>query len=184
MNRLREKFSKEIIQNLQKELKIKNANSVPKVMKVVVNVGAGRAMQDKKYIDVVLSTLERITGQKPVSTKARKAISNFKIRQGASIGAMVTLRGERMYDFLDKLISIALPRVRDFRGISRKAIDNQGNLNIGLKEHIVFPEIKSDEIEAIHGMEVTIITSAKDKASGTKLLEMIGIPFQKETRSK
>lgn len=182
MSQLSKKYKNEIVPKLQKELKMKNRMAVPSVEKIVVNIGAGKALADAKFFDIVLSTLERITGQKAVKTRAKKSISNFKIRKDLPVGAMATLRGKRMYDFLDRLINIALPRVRDFRGIQKKTVDNQGNLNIGFKEHIVFPEIKSDEIDAIHGLEVSIITSTTDREKGLKLLEYLGVPFQKDKK--
>lgn len=180
MNQLFEKYKKEIAPALQKELKLKSALAVPKVKKVVLNVGAGKGLKEAKFMDIITSTLERIAGQKPVKTRAKKSISNFKIRKGMDLGAMVTLRGKRMYDFLERLINITLPRVRDFRGISRKTVDAQGNLNLGIKEHIVFPEIRSDEIDAIHGLEIAVITSTQDKDHSFRLLESMGFPFQKK----
>lgn len=179
MHRLREKYTKVIVPALKKELKLDNVSMVPKITKVVVNVGAGRALQDSKYLNVIAATVEKITGQKPVQTLARKSISNFKVRANAPIGIKVTLRKDRMYDFIDKLVNVTLPRVHDFRGISPKSLDKQGNLNIGIKEHIVFPEIKSTELETIHGLEVTITTSAKDHKAGLQLLKAFGFPFQK-----
>lgn len=180
MNRLKEKFFKEIVPQLQKELNLKNKLAVPRMEKVALNVGMGKTIQDPQLKDVIIKTLSRITGQKPVITLAKKSISNFKIRQGMAIGAKVTLRGERMYEFVDKLINVALPRVRDFRGIPTKSVDQFGNLNIGFPEYIVFPEIKSDEVEKLHGLEVTIVTTAKNKDSGIKLFEKIGIPLKKK----
>ena len=182
MNRLKEKYLKEIRPQLKKELGFKSDLAVPRLEKIVINVGLGKAKEDPKVKEVVLRTLERITGQKPIETKAKKAISNFKTRQGMVDGAKVTLRGERMYDFLDKMINIAFPRVRDFRGLSTKAIDPKGNLNIGFREHIVFPEIKSDEVENIHGLEIALVTTARKRANGEKLLEALGLPFKKEEK--
>ncbi|OGY84249.1 MAG: 50S ribosomal protein L5 [Candidatus Kerfeldbacteria bacterium RIFCSPHIGHO2_12_FULL_48_17] len=179
MHRLREKYTKVIVPALKKELKLNNVAMVPKITKVVVNVGAGRALQDGKYLDTVADTVAKITGQKPVKTLARKSISNFKIRANAPIGVKVTLRKDRMYDFIDKFVNVTLPRVHDFRGIPPKSVDGQGNLNIGIKEHIVFPEIKSTDLETIHGLEVTITTSAKDHNTGLQLLKAFGFPFQK-----
>ncbi len=180
MTRLKEKYNKEIVPALKKHFSINNSMAVAKIEKVVVNIGTGHGLKDAKYNEVFLNTLQRITGQKPVSTTAKKSISNFKIRQGLVVGMMVTLRGKRMYDFLDKLINITLPRVRDFRGLDEKSIDKKGNLNIGFKEHICFPEIKSDEVEKIHGLQITIVTSAKNKEEGLELFRLIGFPFKKE----
>lgn len=177
---LRNTYLKDVRPALKKELGLKNDMAVPKVTKVVVNIGLGRALKEPKIQEVALRTLERITSQKPVMNLAKKSISNFKIREGMVIGASVTLRGARMYNFLTKLINITLPRVRDFRGLNPKSVDKQGNLSIGFKENIVFPEIKSDEIEVMHGLEVAIVTDAGDKQSGLKLLELLGFPFTKE----
>ena len=182
MNRLKEKYDKEIIPKLMEQFGYKNKMAVPKLEKITINVGLGKSLQDAKFTDVAVNTLTRITGQKPVLTKAKKSISNFKIRQGMTLGAKVTLRGDRMYDFLDRLINIAMPRVRDFRGIKRKAVDQQGNLNIGFIEHIVFPEIKSDDVEKLHGLEVSATTSTKNYEEGIALLEELGIPFKKDNK--
>jgi len=181
MNRLKEKYNKEIVVQLKKELNIKNVLALPHLEKIVINVGIGKKIiQDQQFKEVVTKTLERITGQHPILTLAKKSISNFKIRQGMVVGAKVTLRGERMYDFLDKLINVALPRVRDFRGIEEKSIDKNGNLNIGFPEYLVFPEIRSDEVEKLHGLEVTIVLNNANKQSGRILLEKIGILFKKK----
>lgn len=158
----------------------KNNMAVPKITKVVINVGTGHGLKDAKFNEAVENTLIRITGQQPVKTAAKKSISNFKIREGLIVGMMVTLRGKRMYDFLDKLINIALPRVRDFRGLNPKSVDPKGNLNIGFREHISFPEIKSDEIEKIHGLQVSVVTTAKTRDEGVELLTLLGFPFSKE----
>ena len=180
---LKEIYKKEIIPKLKEAFGYKNALQVPKIEKVVLNVGVGKGLKDKAFIENVTSTLTRISGQKPVETKAKKSISNFKIREGQVVGMKVTLRGQRMYDFLEKLINISLPRVRDFRGLSLKALDKDGNLNIGIKEHIAFPEIKADEIEKLHGLEIAIITTAKTKKEGEALLKAFGFPFkEKETK--
>lgn len=184
MNRLQTRYNKEIIPKLKDEFQIKNVMAVPKIKKVVVNVGVGKALKDQKFLDSAYHTLERITGQKPVKTLAKKSISNFKVRKGSVIGVKVTLRGKRMYDFFDKLVNITIPRVRDFRGIPTSSVDGQGNLNIGIKEHIVFPEIKSDEIESIHSLEVTVVTSAGSRKQGIALLKYFGFPFQKEESAK
>ncbi len=179
MNRLQEKYSKEIAVQLKTELGITNIMAVPKIDKIVVNAGLSKGLQDSSYIDAAVDTLARITGQQPQKTKARKSISNFKVREGMVVGAKVTLRGERMYAFLDKLMNVALPRVRDFRGLSRKAFDGQGNYSIGFKEHIVFPEISSDEVEQLVGLEVNIVTTATSDEAGEKLLQLMGFPFEK-----
>ncbi len=174
---LAEHYRQEVVPALKKELGLSNTLAVPGLVKVVLNVGLGKQSGDSKHSDLVVKTLNRITGQKPVLTRAKKSISNFKIRQGMVVGAMVTLRGKRMYDFLDKLIRIGLPRVRDFRGLPAKSIDAQGNLAIGFREHLIFPEIRSDEVEAIHGLEVAITTTAGKREWGKKLFELLGFPF-------
>ena len=183
MNKLLEKFNKELKHNLKKELGIKNIMSVPKVEKIIINIGLGKAIQDKKWIKLAENILERISGQKPILTKARKSISNFKIREGNIVGAKVTLRGERMYDFLEKLINSAMPRFRDFYGLDlKKGFDGNGNYTIGLKEHIVFPEIGIDDIDKVHGLEITIVTSAKDNKQALILLKNLGFPFKKNKK--
>jgi large subunit ribosomal protein L5 len=149
------------------------------VDKVILNAGLSKGLKDASFVDIIEDSLRRISGQKPVKTKAKKSISNFKIRQGMIIGMKVTLRGKRMYDFLDKLINITLPRIRDFRGLDDKAVDKTGNMTIGLKEHIAFPEIGSDEIEKIHGLEIVINTTAKNKEEGYELFKALGFPFKK-----
>jgi large subunit ribosomal protein L5 len=164
---------------LMTELKLTNVNALPKVLKVSVNAGLSRGLKDAKFIDAVESTLTRITGQKPVKTKAKTSISNFKIREGMIVGMMVTLRGGRMENFLEKLIHVTLPRVRDFQGISPKAVDAQGNLTIGFKEMVAFPEIRTDEVENVHGLEVTIATNAGTKERGLALFRALGVPFKK-----
>ncbi|MDX9893138.1 MAG: 50S ribosomal protein L5 [Patescibacteria group bacterium] len=179
MNSLKEKYQKEILPALKKEFGYVNNLAVPKIEKVIVNIGAGQGLKDPKFNEVAEDTLRRITGQKPVKTVAKKSISNFKIREGLVVGMMVTLRGERMWDFIDKLINVTLPRIRDFRGLDPKSIDPQGNLSLGFKEHISFPEIKSDEVEKIHGLQVTVVTTAKDQTSGLALLSALGFPFRK-----
>jgi large subunit ribosomal protein L5 len=179
MNRLEKRYKDEIVKALMQEFKIANKNAVPKLSKIKLNVGIGKAQGDKKVIDNVTSTLTRISGQKPVLTKAKKSISNFKLREGVVVGVTVTLRRDRMYEFLDKMINVTLPRVRDFQGIKRTAVDADGNLNIGFKEHLVFPEIKTDSIEMIHGLEVALTTTAHSREQGTRLFELLGIPFKK-----
>jgi len=177
MSKLKKIYKEKIIAKMKEDFGYKNNMAVPRLDKVSVNVGVGHGIKDQKHNEVVEDTLQRITGQKPVKTKAKKAISAFKIRQGMTVGIKVTLRGDRMYDFVDKLVNIALPRVRDFRGLSPKAVDRQGSLSIGFKEHIAFPEIRSDEIEKIHGLEVTVGTTAKNKEEGLALLKYLGFPF-------
>ncbi|MFN3329465.1 MAG: 50S ribosomal protein L5, partial [Pyrinomonadaceae bacterium] len=162
MARLKEKYKNEVAPALAKEFGIKNPMAIPKLEKIVINMGLGEAISNPKVLDVAVEELKAITGQKPVITKAKKSIASFKLRQGMRIGAMVTLRGDRMYEFLDRLISIALPRVRDFRGISPKGFDGRGNFNMGLKEQIVFPEINYDKVEKVRGMNISICTTAKN----------------------
>ncbi|MFA6992866.1 MAG: 50S ribosomal protein L5 [Candidatus Gracilibacteria bacterium] len=178
--RLQDKFKNEIVPRLQKTLGIKNRMAVPKVTKVKINVGIGTYVKshNKDYSNIV-ENITKISGQKPVLSKAKKAISNFKIKEGEIIGISVTMRGKRMYDFLNKLINIVFPRVRDFRGISKKAFDGTGNYNIGFKEHIVFPEISPDDVIKIHGLEVNITTSTNDDKEGYELLKELGFPFKK-----
>jgi large subunit ribosomal protein L5 len=176
---LYEKYKKEIVPALQKELSLKNVMQVPRIKKVIINAGIGRFVKEPRFIDNVESTIAKISGQKPMRTKAKKSISNFKTREGMEIGVAVTLRGPKMYQFLEKLISITLPRVRDFRGVSEKSFDKNGNYAIGFKENLAFPEIKADELEKIHGLQVIINTTAKDKAAGKALLTHIGLPFVK-----
>jgi large subunit ribosomal protein L5 len=178
--KLKEKYQKKVAPELKKIFSFSNNFLIPRVEKVVINVGFGRHSKDKKYIENVEKTLRDISGQKPVLTKAKKAISSFKIRDGMIIGAMVTLRGNRMYDFLDKLVNVSFPRVRDFRGISSKSIDDQGNLSIGFKENSAFPEVKIDDMEDIHGLEVVIHSSAKNKEEGLELFKLLGFPFKKD----
>jgi len=179
MQRLYEKYKKEAVPFLKKEFNIPNIFAVPKVEKIILNVGLGKAIKEKELFDVVENNLMRITGQKPVKTKAKKSISNFKIRKGMVLGMKVTLRKKRMYDFLDKLINVSFPRVRDFRGVSSKIVDGNGNITIGFKEHICFPEIRLDEVEKVHGLEATIVTSAKNNEQAIALLRKLGFPFKK-----
>ena len=174
----------EVNPELKKVLEIKNDMMVPKIEKVVLNVGVGKSLQDKSYTDHVVETLRRITGQQPVLTKARKSISSFKIREGMVVGVKVTLRGQKMYDFLEKLIKVSLPRVRDFRGLSVKSFDRQGNFTIGVKEHLIFPEINPDEVEKIHGLEIIVTTTASDRREGYWLLKLMGFPFSDEYKEK
>ncbi len=176
---LKEKYKKDTLAKMKKDFGYKNDLSVPRIDKVTLNIGLGKSLNNKEYASIGEKTLLRITGQKPVFTKAKKSISAFKIREGMVVGAKVTLRGKRMYDFLDKLIHITFPRVRDFRGIDaeHKHLDKKGGFSYGFKEHIVFPEIKTDEVEHIHGLEVAISTTAKTKAECYFLLKYLGFPF-------
>lgn len=174
-----------MVPELKKQLGVENVMAIPKINKVTVNVGIGKMLQaDPKAAEHVISTVSRITGQKPVQTKAKKSISNFKSRKGQVIGVAVTLRGERMYEFLDKLISSTLPRVRDFRGISPKSFDGHGNYSFGMTEYIVFPEIRQDEVEKVHGLEINISTTAKNDEEGRALLKLLGFPFNMDKLKK
>ncbi len=179
MGLLLKKYQEEIIPALKKELGLKNLYQIPRVQKISLNIGIGRSLKDPQFLEIAEHTLTRISGQKPIRTKAKKSIASFKIRQGMVVGLSVTLRKKRMHDFLEKLISFTLPRIRDFRGIDAKAVDQQGNLTIGFKEHIAFPEIRSDEIDKIHGIEVTIVTNAKSRENGLVLFRKLGFPFKK-----
>ncbi len=176
---LKERYNKEIKPALKKEYKIENDFAVPTVLKTVVNVGAGEAVVNKKVIEKIQEQIEQITGQKTVVTKARKSISAYKIRKGLAIGVKVTLRGKKMYDFLEKLTAIVLPRLRDFRGIPESAVDQHGNLNLGFTEQTIFPEIEYDKVDKLRGLEVTVVTSTKNREQGKKLFELMGIPFSK-----
>ncbi len=179
MNYLRDKYQNEVVAALQKELNLSNVMEVPRVTKVVVNIGMGEALDNPKALDAAVSDLTKITGQKPVITKARKSIAAFKLREGRAIGTMVTLRGDRMWSFLDRLMNIVLPRVRDFRGISAEAFDGRGNYTLGLREQIIFPEIEYDKVDKVRGMEITVVTTAKSDDQARKLLELLGMPFRK-----
>lgn len=172
-------YKKTMIPALQKELGLKNVMQVPKLVKVVINAGIGRFIKDATYIDNVEKTLKNITGQKPVRTLAKKAISNFKIRQGQEIGVMVTLHGPRMYDFIEKLTRVTFPRVRDFHGITDNGFDGQGNFTIGFKENVAFPEVRMEDMEKIHGLQIIVNTTAKNKTEGKALLKSLGFPFIK-----
>jgi len=179
VNRLKEKYQKEVVPALQKEFKYKSPMQVPKIEKIVINMCVGEATQNPKLINVAVEELTAISGQKPVIAKAKKAISNFKLRQGMPIGCYVTLRKDRMWAFLDRLTSVALPRVRDFKGVSSKGFDGHGNYNMGLKEQIVFPEINYDKVDKIRGMNITVCTNAKSDAEGRSMLTALGMPFRK-----
>ncbi|BDG62232.1 50S ribosomal protein L5 [Caldinitratiruptor microaerophilus] len=178
MARLREKYLKEVVPALQKRFGYKSPMQVPRIEKVVLNMGVGEAVHNEKALDAAVNDLATITGQRPVITRARKSIAAFKIRQGNPIGAKVTLRGERMWDFLDRLIHVALPRVRDFRGVSPKAFDGRGNYSLGLKEQLIFPEIDYDKVDKIRGMDVVIVTTARTDEEAKALLAGLGMPFR------
>ncbi|HKG25292.1 MAG TPA: 50S ribosomal protein L5 [Thermomicrobiales bacterium] len=179
MARLRDRYRSDVVQQLMTEFGYTNVMQVPKVEKIVVNIGLGEAIQNAKAIDAAVSDLATITGQKPVVTRAKKSIAAFKLRAGMPIGAMVTLRGPRMYEFLDRLVSTALPRIRDFRGVSPNAFDGRGNYTLGLREQIVFPEIDYDKIDKTRGLEMSIVTTAKTDQEGRRLLALLGMPFAK-----
>ncbi|MFH1189393.1 MAG: 50S ribosomal protein L5 [Candidatus Omnitrophota bacterium] len=182
--RLQERYRNEISQEMMNLLGYKNKMAVPKLTKIVVNVGLGEATQDVKFLDAAQAELSMITGQKPVVTKAKKAIANFKIRKGSSIGCKVTLRKAMMYEFLDRLISVVIPRIRDFRGLSLKSFDGTGNYSFGLNEQSIFPEIDADKITKVHGMDITIVTTAKTEKETYELLRLIGIPFTKKQKDQ
>ncbi len=179
MNRMQERYQKEIAPALLKTFNFKNVMQVPRIEKVIVNIGVGEALDNPKTLEAAVNDLAIVTGQKPVTTKARKSIANFKLREGRLIGAKVTLRGQRMWAFLDRLLNIALPRVRDFRGVSPNAFDGRGNYTLGLRDQLVFPEIEYDKIDKLRGMEVTIVTSARTDEHARALLQMIGMPFSR-----
>jgi large subunit ribosomal protein L5 len=178
-SRLKEKYTKEVRKKIQDEFKIKNPMAVPKVEKVVLNMGIGEAIQNAKLLDSAVEELTIIVGQKPVITKAKKSIASFKLREGQSIGTMVTLRGEKMYEFLDRLINIALPRVRDFRGVPSKSFDGRGNFTLGIRDHLIFPEIDVAKVDKAKGMNITIVTTAKNDEQARFLLRELGMPFGK-----
>ena len=175
--RLKEQYTKEVRKKLQDEFGIKNPMAVPKVEKIVLNMGMGEAIQNSKILDSAVDELTTIAGQKPVITKAKKSIASFKLREGVAIGTMVTLRGEKMYEFLDRLINLALPRVRDFRGVPAKAFDGRGNYTLGIKDHLIFPEIDISKVDKSKGMNITIVTSAKNDEQARFLLKELGMPF-------
>jgi large subunit ribosomal protein L5 len=177
-SRLREKFQSEVTPALMQEFKYTSVMQVPHLEKIVLNIGLGEAVQNAKSLDAAVGDLTAIAGQKPVVTRSKKAIAAFKLRQGMPIGAMVTLRGNRMYDFFDRLVSLALPRLRDFRGISRRSFDGRGNYSLGLREQILFPEIDYDKVDKLRGLEISMVTSATDDAQGYALLKRLGMPFR------
>ncbi|MDD5369192.1 MAG: 50S ribosomal protein L5 [Anaerolineaceae bacterium] len=178
MNKMKEQYQG-LVPDLMKNLTLENVMQVPRIEKVVVNIGLGEAMDNPKALDAAVADLTQITGQKPIVTIARKSIANFKLREGRQIGAKVTLRGERMWAFLDRLMNIVLPRVRDFRGVSPDSFDGRGNYTLGLREQLIFPEIEYDKIDKIRGMEITIVTTARNDDQARALLQMLGMPFRK-----
>jgi large subunit ribosomal protein L5 len=178
MARLREKYQSEVIPKLAQQFQYKSTMEIPRIRKIVVNMGLGEAIQNIKILDSAAEELAQLTGQKAVITRARQSIAAFKLRKGMPIGCMVTLRGNRMYEFFDKLVNVALPRVRDFRGISSKALDGRGNYTLGIKEHIIFPEIDYDKIDKIKGMNITIVTTARTDDEARTLLSLMGMPFK------
>jgi len=180
MNILHERYRNEIVPALRKSFDFKNIMQVPRIEKIVVNIGMGEALDNPKALEAAVSDLTIITGQKPVTNKARKSIANFKLREGRLIGTKVTLRGERMWSFLDRLVNTALPRVRDFRGVSANAFDGRGNYTLGLRDQLIFPEIEYDKIDKLRGMEVTIVTTAKNDDQARALLQMLGMPFSRK----
>ena len=177
--RLQEKYASEVVPGLQAQYEYANVMQVPKITKMVVNIGLGEALTDANALDKAADEVAAITGQKPVITRAKKSIANFRLREGNPIGVAATLRGPRMWEFLDRLISAALPRIRDFQGLNPNAFDGRGNYSLGIREQLIFPEIEYDKVDKVHGMQVTIVTTAKNDDEGRKLLELMGMPFQK-----
>jgi len=180
MNRMKERYQKDIVPVLMKEFALDNVMQAPRVTKVIVNIGMGEARENPKALDAAVSDITQITGQKPIVTKAKKAIANFKLREGMLIGIKVTLRGEKMWSFLDRLMNIVLPRVRDFRGISPNSFDGRGNYSLGMREQLNFPEIEYDKIDKVRGLEMTIVTTAHDDEQARRLLQLLGMPFRKD----
>ena len=180
MSVLKERYQKEVVPALMKKLELKNIMEVPRLEKVVVNIGLGEAIDNPKALDAAVGDMTVITGQKPIVTKARTSIANFKLREGRAIGAKVTLRGERLWDFMDRLLNIVLPRVRDFHGVSPNAFDGRGNYTLGLREQLIFPEIEYDKIDKIRGMEISIVTTARTDEQASALLELLGMPFSRK----
>jgi large subunit ribosomal protein L5 len=178
MSRLKDRYTKDVVPALKKEFGYTNVMAIPKIEKVVVNMGLGEATQNAKIVDIGADEVVKITGQKPVVTRAKKSIAQFKVRKGMPIGAMVTLRGERMWEFLDRLMSIALPRVRDFRGVSAKGFDGRGNFTLGLKDQLIFPEIDYMKVDKARGMNISVVTTAKTDEESRKLLQLLGMPFR------
>lgn len=180
MSRLKDKYLSEVVKGLQEKYNYKNVMELPKVTKVVINMAVGEAVTNSKALDAAVGDMTIISGQKPIITKAKKSIAAFKVREGMNLGCKVTLRGERMYEFLDKLMNLALPRVRDFRGISATGFDGRGNYTLGLKEQLIFPEIEYDKIDKARGMDITIVTTAKTDEEGRDMLTLMGMPFEKQ----
>jgi large subunit ribosomal protein L5 len=180
MNKMLERYQTEAVPALKKAFEYKNVMQVPRIEKVVVNIGVGEALENKKALEYAVADLTTVTGQKPIQTKARKSIANFKLREGSIVGTKVTLRGMRMWAFLDRLLNVTLPRVRDFRGVSADAFDGRGNYTLGLKDQLVFPEIEYDKIDKLRGMEVTIVTTAQNDDEARALLQLLGMPFSKK----
>jgi len=178
MARLKEFYRKEVVPQLMKKLGLENPMAVPRITKITLNMGVGEALADKKVLESAMADLAKITGQKPMATKSRISVASFKLRDGVAIGCKVTLRNERMYEFLDRLISVAIPRIRDFRGISRRSFDGQGNFNMGVKEQIIFPEINYDQVDAVRGMDIAITTTATNDDAGRALLEAFKFPLR------
>jgi large subunit ribosomal protein L5 len=175
---LKEKYLNNVVPQLQKELGYTNVMKLPRLKKIIINIGLGEAIQDAKLIDSGVYTLSQITGQKPLVTRAKKAISNFKLRAGVPIGCVVTLRGDRMFEFLDRFINVAMPRIRDFKGVSSKSFDGRGNYTFGIKEQLIFPEVQYEKIEKVKGLNVTVVTTAKTDEEGKCLLKLLGLPFR------
>ena len=180
MSRLRDRYAKDVVPALKKEFGYKNVMAIPRLQKVVVNMGLGEATQNAKIVDTGADELARITGQKPVITRAKKSIAQFKVRKGMPVGTMVTLRGERMWEFLDRLVSVALPRVRDFRGVSPRGFDGRGNYTLGLKDQLIFPEIDYMKVDKSRGMNISVVTTAKTDEESRKLLQLLGMPFRNQ----
>lgn len=180
MNRMKESYLNEVVPALKKAFEYGNVMEVPRIQKVVINIGLGEAMDNPKALEAAVGDLATISGQKPIQTKARNSIANFKLREGRIIGAKVTLRGEKMWSFLDRLINVALPRVRDFRGISPDSFDGRGNYTLGLRDQLIFPEIEYDKIDKLRGMEITVVTTAKNDEHARTMLKLLGMPFRKE----
>ena len=176
--RLQEHYRKTLVPQLMKDLKVDNPMAVPRITKITLNMGVGEALSDRKVLDSAMADLAKITGQKPMSCKAKKSVASFKVRDGVAIGCKVTLRAARMYEFLDRLISVAMPRIRDFRGVSRRAFDGRGNYNLGVKEQIIFPEINFDQVDAIRGLDISITTNARTDDAGRALLEAFKFPLR------
>ncbi|MEI0476618.1 50S ribosomal protein L5 [Brachyspira pulli] len=184
MSVLKDRYENEIKQSLLKDMNLSSTMAIPKIEKIIINMGVTQAVTDKKYVDSAVEELTQIAGQRAVVTRAKKSIANFKLRQGMPIGCRVTLRGERMYDFLERLIFIALPRVRDFQGIPRRGFDGKGNYNLGIKEHTIFPEISFDKTDAVKGLNITIVTTADNDEMARTLLERVGLPFRAAPKSQ